>query len=204
MKIKTAEFITSAVKPSQFPETGLNEIAFAGRSNAGKSSLINKVLNRKKLVKTSSSPGKTRLINYFCVNDEFYFVDLPGYGYAKVSAKEQKEWGPMVVNYLTRSISLQCVVLVMDSRRTPKIEELDLVNWLKTYDIPVLYVLTKTDKLKKNDIKKCLVKNAKMLGVAEKEVLMFSAKSGLGREAFWNRIEEFLKYDDDISEGIDE
>ena len=120
MHIKSAEFVTSAVKPSHYPPAALPEIAFAGRSNVGKSSLINTLVNRKKLVKTSSTPGRTQLINFFDINSHMVFVDLPGYGYAKVPAFVKKTWGPMIETYLSTRETLAGIVLIMDIRRIPK------------------------------------------------------------------------------------
>jgi len=141
--IKSAEFVTSAVKPSQYPPAVLPEIAFAGRSNVGKSSLINTLVNRKRLVKTSSTPGRTQLINFFNINEKFSFVDIPGYGYAKVPASVKKKWGPMIETYITTRKTLKGVVLIMDLRRTPGPEEMNMLDWLNHYDIPSVPVLTK-------------------------------------------------------------
>ncbi len=149
MKITSAEFVTSATKPSQYPTEGLPEIAFAGRSNVGKSSLINVLVNRKRLVKTSSTPGRTQLVNFFDINDYITFVDLPGYGYAKVPASVRKKWGPMIETYLSGRNTLKGVVVILDIRRTPREEEHNLIEWLEHYAIPSILVLTKTDKLSK-------------------------------------------------------
>ena len=135
MKITSAEFVTSATKPSQYPPEGLPEIAFAGRSNVGKSSLINVLVNRKRLVKTSSTPGRTQLVNFFDINDSINFVDLPGYGYAKVPASVRKKWGPMIETYLSGRNTLKGVVVIMDIRRTPREEEQNLIDWLGHYSI---------------------------------------------------------------------
>ena len=120
MHIKSAEFVTSAVKPDQYPPESLPEIAFAGRSNVGKSSLINTLINRRRLVKTSSRPGRTQLLNFFIINDAFHMVDLPGYGYAKVPESVRRQWGPMIERYLTDRQTLRAVVLIVDTRRTPR------------------------------------------------------------------------------------
>ncbi|OQY07097.1 MAG: YihA family ribosome biogenesis GTP-binding protein [Desulfobacteraceae bacterium 4572_123] len=149
MIIKSAEFIKSAVKPSHYPLANLPEIAFAGRSNVGKSSLINTLVNRKRLVKTSSTPGRTQLINFFDINETFSFVDLPGYGYAKVPAHIRKNWGPMIETFLTTRKTLKGVTLIMDIRRTPRREEMDFIGWLDHLNIPKILVVTKADKLSK-------------------------------------------------------
>ncbi len=192
MIIKSSEFITSAVKPSQYPQTGLPEIAFAGRSNVGKSSLINRVINRKRLVKTSSTPGRTQLVNFFMVNSAFLFVDLPGYGYAKVPASVKKTWGPMIETYLSTRETLLGVVLLMDLRRIPKLEELNFINWLNHYDIPAILVLTKADKLSKTKQIKQILAISKTLSIKSDNLVLFSAKTNLGNERLRNKIENLL------------
>ncbi len=136
MLITSAEFVTSAVRPQQYPPADLPEFAFAGRSNVGKSSLINTLVSRKKLVLTSSSPGKTRLINFFRVNDALMFVDLPGYGYARVSEDERRKWRPMIEKYLSGRENLKAVVVILDIRRTPNEEDAQLLHWLARREIP--------------------------------------------------------------------
>ena len=154
MIIKSSEFITSATKPSQYPPEGLPEIAFAGRSNVGKSSLINVLVNRKRLVKTGSTPGRTQLVNFFDINNGINFVDLPGYGYAKVPASVRKKWGPMIETYLSGRNTLKGVVVILDIRRTPREEEHNLIAWLEHYTIASILVLTKADKLSKTKLAK--------------------------------------------------
>jgi GTP-binding protein len=194
MIIKSAEFIKSAVKPSQYPAEELPEIAFVGRSNVGKSSLINTLVNRKRLVKTSSTPGRTQLINFFNINKVFTFVDLPGYGYAKVPASVKKSWGPMVETYLSKRKTLKGVVLIMDVRRSPGLEELHFIDWLNYYSIQSILVLTKTDKLSKS--KQINQHNliAKILSVDSKELILFSAKSRMGKDAVWGAIERLIDF----------
>ncbi|NOY70468.1 MAG: YihA family ribosome biogenesis GTP-binding protein [Deltaproteobacteria bacterium] len=193
MLIKAAQFVTSAVTPSQYPEADFPEIAFAGRSNVGKSSLINRLLNRKKLVKTSSTPGKTRLINFFLVNGSFYFVDLPGFGYAKVSAAERKKWRPMVETYLNTRPTLQAVVLLLDIRRTPGEMEHDLIAFLSKKGIPVLPVLTKCDKFSKSRQAVQAKAICAALSIAKEIAILFSAKTGQGRDLLWERIEYLIQ-----------
>lgn len=188
MIIKSAEFVTSAVKPSQYPPGVLPEIAFAGRSNVGKSSLINTLVNRKRLVKTSSTPGRTQLINFFEVNGQFSFVDLPGYGYAKVPLPIKKTWGPMIETYLSGRPTLAGVVLIMDIRRTPRHEEFDFMAWLKQYGIENILVLTKTDKLSRTKQLKQLDANASALGVDRERLILFSAQTRKGREQVWEAV----------------
>jgi GTP-binding protein len=190
MIIKSADFITSAVKPDQYPPAEAPEIAFAGRSNVGKSSLINCLVNRKRLVKTSSTPGRTQLINFFCINAAFNLVDLPGYGYARVPEKIRRQWGPMVERYLGSRTTLKGVVLLMDIRRTPGMEEDNLLNWLLDRQIPCLPVLTKADKLSKTKQRKQALAIAEHLGLAAKEMILFSAKTRQGKDQVWAAIEE--------------
>jgi GTP-binding protein len=194
MIIKSAEFIKSAVKPKHYPADDLPEIAFAGRSNVGKSSLINTLLNRKRLVKTSRTPGRTQLINFFLINTEFSFVDLPGYGYAKVPASVRRSWGPMIETYLSTRQALRGVVLIMDIRRTPGLQEVNFVEWLHHYNNPSILVLTKVDKLSKTNRIKQHRANANALGVDVDDLIMFSAKSRLGKDAVWNAIERLIDY----------
>ena len=190
MIIKSAEFVTSAVKPSQYPPAVLPEIAFAGRSNVGKSSLINTLVNRKRLVKTSSTPGRTQLINFFNINEEFTFVDIPGYGYAKVPASVKKDWGPMIETYITTRKTLKGVVLIMDIRRIPRLEEMNMLDWLNHYDIPAVPVLTKSDKLSKTKQKKQLAKIANTLSADKNNLILFSAKSRQGKDEVWNAVKQ--------------
>lgn len=183
MIIKSARFIKSAPDPGHYPEATLPEIAFAGRSNVGKSSLINTLVNRKRLVKTSSTPGRTQLINFFDVNDVMMFVDLPGYGYARVPEAIRKTWGPMIETYLSTRSTLKGVVLILDIRRTPGTEERDLLAWLDRRDIPALPVLTKVDKLSKTKVMQQHAAIARDLGVPPDLLTLFSAKTRQGREA---------------------
>ena len=188
MKILSAEFVTSAVKPAQYPPVKHPEMAFAGRSNVGKSSLINTLVNRKHLVKTSSTPGRTQLINFFNINNNLTFVDLPGYGYAKVPAAVRKNWGPMIETYLSTRKTLKGVVVIMDIRRIPRQEEHDLIDWLKYFSIAGILVLTKTDKLSKPKRLKQHIAIAEALAVAPDKLILFSAKSRQGKDAIWDAI----------------
>ena len=201
MIVRSAEFVTSAVKPSQYPPPGRPEIAFAGRSNVGKSSLINALLGRKNLVKTGSTPGRTQTVNFFLINDLFYFVDLPGYGYAKVPMAVRKTWGPMVEKYLKirhagessgpgASQGLCAVVVILDIRRVPNQGDHDLLAWLTHYKIPALVVLTKADKLKKNKQEKQRGYIARELSTDASLLILFSAITGLGKQRLWKAIAE--------------
>jgi GTP-binding protein len=188
MKILSAEFVTSATKPSQYPPVKYPEMAFAGRSNVGKSSLINTLVNRKRLVKTGSTPGRTQLINFFDINDLITFVDLPGYGYAKVPTAVRKKWGPMIETYLSGRETLKGVVVILDIRRTPREEEHNLITWLEHYAIARILVLTKADKLSKTKQNKQRAAVANSLNVDSSDLIMFSAKSRKGREDVWDAI----------------
>jgi GTP-binding protein len=192
MKITSAEFVTSATKPSQYPPEGLPEIAFAGRSNVGKSSLINVLVNRKRLVKTSSTPGRTQLVNFFDINDHITFVDLPGYGYAKVPTSVRKKWGPMIETYLSGRGTLKGVVVILDIRRTPREEEHNLIDWLEHYSITSILVLTKADKLSKTKQDKQRAVVAGTLAVDPRDLIMFSAKTRRGRDDVWRAIDPLL------------
>ena len=188
MKILSAEFITSATKPDQYPPVKYPEMAFAGRSNVGKSSLINTLVNRKRLVKTSSTPGRTQLINFFDINNLITFVDLPGYGYAKVPIAVRKKWGPMIETYLSGRRSLKGVVVIMDIRRIPRQEEHNLIAWLEHYSIARILVLTKADKLSKTKQDQRRAAVAGSMEVDSSELILFSAKSRQGRDAVWDAI----------------
>jgi len=194
MILKSAEFVKSAVKPEQYPASVLPEIAFTGRSNVGKSSLINTLVNRKRLVKTSATPGRTQLINFFLINKTFSFVDLPGYGYAKVPASVRKKWGPMIETYLSTRKTLKGVALIMDVRRIPSLQDLNFIEWLYYYNIPGILILTKADKLSKTKQLTQQATIAKALSVDKDDLILFSAKSRLGKDAVWDDIEVLIGY----------
>lgn len=196
MIIKSATFITSAVKQGQYPEADLPEIAFAGRSNVGKSSLINTLINRKNLVKTSSTPGKTRLINFFSINDQFIFVDLPGYGYAKVSKEERSLWGPMVEAYLSGRRSLKGVILLQDIRRDPGDEEHDLIAFLNHIGLPFFLAFTKADKLSKNKQLARVKQVRNRFSLTNDDFVLFSSKTGQGKDRTWQQITYLLNPED--------
>ncbi len=193
MEIRSAKFVCSAVTPEQYPPADLPEVAFAGRSNVGKSSLINKILNRKKLVRTSKTPGRTQLLNFFEINGMWRFVDLPGYGYAKVPAEVKRRWRPMVETYLTSRANMRGIVLILDIRRTPSQEDLTFCHWLQTTGIKVITVITKVDKLSKNKRNKQIASIVKSLGGKAEELVQFSAISGEGRDELWQKLIKLLE-----------
>ncbi len=192
MIIKESEFIKSATKPAEYTDPMFQEIAFAGRSNVGKSSLINTLVNRKKLVKTSSKPGCTQLINFFTLNNEISIVDLPGYGYAKVSKKIRAQWGPMVERYLTVRETLMAMVLLIDMRRDPQKEEFGLVDWFEAHKVPYIIVLTKADKLSKTKQQVRIKAIAESLGMEKETLIPFSSKTRLGRDRVWKELDSLL------------
>ncbi|MFO8084390.1 MAG: ribosome biogenesis GTP-binding protein YihA/YsxC [Desulfobacterales bacterium] len=202
MVIKSAIFVKSAVKPPQYPEPLFPEIAFAGRSNVGKSSLINSLLSRKRLVKTSRTPGRTQLINFFIINEAFYFVDLPGYGYAKVPPKIKKQWGPMVEAYLFSRKNLQAIILAMDIRRTPGDYEKNLLHWFRQLNLKTILVLTKADKLSKNRQMSQQSVYAKSLFVRKDSLFLFSAKNLQGKDHILDTIEKIL-FDSNLVENAE-
>ncbi|MDR9857266.1 ribosome biogenesis GTP-binding protein YihA/YsxC [Paenibacillus sp. VCA1] len=189
MKVTQAEFVISAVGPDQYPVDALPEIALAGRSNVGKSSLINRMINRKNLARTSSTPGKTQHLNYYRINEELYFVDFPGYGYAKVSKTQRQVWGKMIEKYLLERETLKLVLLVVDLRHPPTKDDELMYDWLKHYDIPVCIVATKADKIPKTRWQKHVkqMKDALLLRKTD-AFIMFSSETGVGRDELWAHI----------------
>jgi GTP-binding protein len=193
MKIISAEFVKSAVWPDQYPPASMPEIAFAGRSNVGKSSLINTLVGQKNLAKTSNTPGRTQLINFFAVNGAVGFVDLPGYGFAKVAKSMKKDWGEMIEAYLRERPNLVLVVLILDIRRIPSDEDLDLCDWLAQFQIPYLYVLTKADKLSNNEAanqRRVIEKSLQVSGSVKP--ILFSAKTQKGKAEIWRVLDDLL------------
>jgi GTP-binding protein len=189
-RIKSAVFTKSVFDLKDLPRNGLPEVAFAGRSNVGKSSALNRLVNMKNLAKTSSSPGKTRLINFFLINEKFFFVDLPGYGFAKAPKSMRKAWGKVVEDYLKERERLRGTVLLIDSRRGPLEPDLELLEWLDHYGKERLIVLTKTDKLSRSALAEAFRKTCEALGLESKWVVSFSAKTGQGKDEILNWIRE--------------
>jgi GTP-binding protein len=197
MRIKKSEFITSAVKKNQYPIDNRVEIAFVGRSNVGKSSIINSLTNRKKLAKVSQTPGKTRLVNFFLINDDFYLVDLPGYGYAKVSKAEKDSWGKTVEMYLNDREQLKRVVLLVDSRHKPTGDDIIMHEWIKHFGYDVIVVATKSDKLTRNELNKNekVIKETLKLD-ADDKLYFFSSLNKNGKDELINNL--FLEFATDI------
>lgn len=182
LTIRSLEFLGgSAQKDGWRPETNLPEIAFAGRSNVGKSSLLNTLVGRRKLARVSKTPGRTREINFFRVNDAFVLVDLPGYGYAKVSRERKAEWRPMIESYLKRTSLLKGIVLLLDIRHRPSDDDRAMLDFLAEVEIPTIVALTKVDKLSRTAAAESAVSIARNLGLVDDQVIPFSSKSGLGR-----------------------
>lgn len=186
------EFVKSAFKMVQVPEEALPEIAFAGRSNVGKSSLINRLVNRNGLVKVSARPGKTQSLNYFIVDSKLYLVDLPGYGFAKVSRKLQDDWQELVTDYLSNSPTLRCVVVLIDIRHALKAQDRELIEWLRSRGRPFIIVYTKRDKLSNNEQAKQAASLDAALGLNKQDRVLFSAKTGDGKAELMAAIATFL------------
>jgi len=200
MRIKIAEFFKSAIKPGDYPRDNFPQIAFAGRSNVGKSSLINSLVNRKGLARTSRTPGRTQLINFFTINRSFYFVDLPGYGYAKVPLKIRENWGNMIETYLKKSKTLRLLVFILDARRLPSPLDKQLLNWLFAYEIPFLFVVTKTDKLSKSALQRQLKIIKEKIGAPKgADFLPFSAKTRKGTRELLDVIGDVVEPQKDAS-----
>ena len=190
MKVVDVKFYKSVYKVSDLPKEQVPEIAFSGRSNVGKSSLLNTLINRKGIAKTSSTPGRTQSINFIDINNSLYFVDLPGYGYARVPDSVKKDWRQLIEGYLEKRENLKLVILIIDSRRDPREDEAQFADWLKLNGISYAVVITKIDKLKKGKRLKSYSAWQKFLGV--ENVLPFSAVTGEGKGGIWSIIEQHL------------
>ena len=193
MKIASVEFVTSAVNDSGLPPGELPEVAMSGRSNVGKSSLLNRLVNRRGLAKTGSTPGRTQTINFFLVNGTFHLVDLPGYGYARVPLQVRATWGKMIEGYLSGRKNLRGVIMLVDIRHPPTEGDQQLHHWLKHYGIPVAVVATKADKLSRSRGLQSLAKIRSGLSLTSEEaVVMFSATAGQGRDDVLKIIEHWI------------
>lgn len=190
MRITSAKFSFAATVPESFPKDRRPEIAFIGRSNVGKSSLINSLLGVKGLARTSNTPGRTQSINFFLINDSFFFVDLPGYGYAKISKEKRHEWGKLIERYLAERDQLVLCILIVDARHEPSPLDLQMKSWLQHYGLPYLVVSTKVDKLSKNERHKSWLKIKKVLGTDA--VLPYSSMNGEGAGSIWEEIRKSI------------
>lgn len=193
MVIKQVNLETVCGITSKIPDNRLPEIAFAGKSNVGKSSLINALMNRKSLARTSSQPGKTQTINFYNINDAMYLVDLPGYGYAKVSESERAKWGKMIENYLHTSRQLKAVFLLVDIRHTPGANDKTMYDWIVYHGYQPIIIATKLDKLKRSQVQKALKEVRTGLGLAPGDIVIpFSAQTKQGREEIWALMDELI------------
>lgn len=194
MIIKSSEYIISAVGKKQYPEEGLPEIALAGRSNVGKSSLINKVINRKNLARTSSKPGKTQTLNFYLINQQFYFVDFPGYGFAKVSQEVKAEWSKFIEEYLSQREVLKGVIHIIDVRHPPTNDDCIMYEWLTHFQLPTLVVATKADKISRGNWQKHLKEiKKKMKLLPNQPLVLFSAETGQGIEEVHQWVEKMVQ-----------
>lgn len=199
MKVNEAQFIISAVGPSQYPDDALPEVALAGRSNVGKSSLINRLIQRKNLARTSSQPGKTQTLNYYLINTDLYFVDLPGYGYAKVSKTKREVWGKFIEDYLLKRDEIKLLLLLVDLRHPPSKDDVGMYKWLKHIDVPLCVVATKADKIPKSKWQKHLkiVRDALIFDPSD-QLILFSSETGLGKDELWQVITDAIHATDEL------
>ncbi|KAA9301715.1 MULTISPECIES: ribosome biogenesis GTP-binding protein YihA/YsxC [Aerococcus] len=199
MQVHQVEFLISAVRPDQYPEADRPEIALAGRSNVGKSSFINTMVRRKNIARTSSKPGKTQQLNYYAVEDSLYFVDVPGYGYARVSKSEKKKWRDMLDQYFMTRPNLVMALLLVDFRHAPSKEDIQMKDFFETYEIPYFVIATKSDKVKRSQWNKHLAQIKQDLDlVTEDQILPFSSKTAEAKDEAWEIIEDVIAgaYDD--------
>ncbi|MDR7314994.1 ribosome biogenesis GTP-binding protein YihA/YsxC [Brevibacillus nitrificans] len=201
MKVTSSEFVISAVGPKQYPEDGLHEIALVGRSNVGKSSLLNKMMNRKGLARISSRPGKTQTLNYFRVNNMLYFVDFPGYGYAKVAKTIKEQWGKMIEGYLKNRQELRFVIQLVDIRHAPSKDDIAMYDWCKQIGIPTVVVATKGDKIARGrwlQHTKVIRQSLRLRG--DDTIIVFSSETGQGKDELWGEILRRLRGGDQTAE----
>ncbi|MFV0556647.1 MAG: ribosome biogenesis GTP-binding protein YihA/YsxC [Lactovum sp.] len=193
MNLNNLSLTISAASERQWPETEMPEIALAGRSNVGKSSFINTLLNRKNFARTSGTPGKTQLLNFYNIDNLLHFVDVPGYGYARVSKKERERWGAMIENYLTQRKNLRAVVSLVDFRHHPTEDDIIMYQFLKYYDIPVILVATKSDKVTRNrwNTNESVIKKALKFD-SQDDFIIFSSENKSGRDKAWTTVEKFI------------
>ena len=191
MKVQNVELTISAVSPAQYPNEGFPEIALSGRSNVGKSSLINTLINRKGLARTSSQPGKTQTLNFYNIESELYFVDVPGYGYAKVSKKDREKWGQMIERYFSDRPVLRGVISLVDGRHEPTELDCQMIDFLHYYDLPILVCATKMDKIPRGKWNRTESQIRKKLALnPQDEIVLFSSVTKAGKEEVWNWVEK--------------
>jgi GTP-binding protein len=191
MEVHNVELVISAVRPAQYPETELPEFALAGRSNVGKSSFINKLIGRKSMARISSKPGKTQTLNFYKIEEELFFVDVPGYGYAKVSKTEREAWGKMIETYITSREQLRAVIQIVDLRHAPSKDDQMMYDFMKHYNIPCIIIATKADKIPKGkwDKHKKIVRETLDMEKGD-PLIVFSSETGLGKDEAWKQIEK--------------
>lgn len=196
MKVHNVDMIMSAVRPEQYPEEGYPEFALAGRSNVGKSSFINRMIGRKALARISAKPGKTQTLNFYKIEEQLFFVDVPGYGYAKVSKSEREAWGKMIETYLTARRQLKAVVQIIDLRHEPTDDDCMMYDFLKHYEIPTIIIATKADKVKKGkwEHNKKVIKEVLDMDPRD-PIILFSSETGKGYDQAWEEIEKYLGED---------
>ena len=191
MKVQNVELTISAVSPAQYPNEGFPEIALSGRSNVGKSSLINTLINRKGLARTSSQPGKTQTLNFYNIESELYFVDVPGYGYAKVSKKDREKWGQMIERYFSDRPVLRGVISLVDGRHEPTELDCQMIDFLHYYDLPILVCAPKMDKIPRGKWNRTESQIRKKLALnPQDEIVLFSSVTKDGKEEVWNWVEK--------------
>ena len=190
MNVHNVELVISAVRPDQYPEDGLPEFALAGRSNVGKSSFINKMIGRKSMARISSKPGKTQTLNFYKIEEKLFYVDVPGYGYAKVSKSEREAWGKMIERYITDREELRAVIQIVDLRHPPSKDDIAMYGFMKHYGIPCIIIATKADKIPKGkwDKHKKIVRDTLEMEKGD-PLIVFSSETGLGKDAAWKEIE---------------
>ncbi|MBW3111821.1 MULTISPECIES: ribosome biogenesis GTP-binding protein YihA/YsxC [Bacillaceae] len=194
MKVNQVELVISAVRPEQYPGDFLPEFALAGRSNVGKSSFINKMIGRKSMARISSKPGKTQTLNFYKIEETLYYVDVPGYGFAKVSKTEREAWGKMIETYITSREQLRAVILIVDLRHAPTNDDVMMYDFLKHHELPCIVIATKADKIPKGKWQKHLKVTKETLNMdSEDDLIMFSSETGLGKDKAWDAIKSFYK-----------
>ncbi|MFC7783079.1 MULTISPECIES: ribosome biogenesis GTP-binding protein YihA/YsxC [unclassified Rossellomorea] len=194
MKVNQVELVISAVRPEQYPGDFLPEFALAGRSNVGKSSFINKMIGRKSMARISSKPGKTQTLNFYKIEETLYYVDVPGYGFAKVSKTEREAWGKMIETYITSREQLRAVILIVDLRHAPTNDDVMMYDFLKHHELPCIVIATKADKIPKGKWQKHLKVTRETLNMdKEDDLIMFSSETGLGKDKAWDAIKSYYK-----------